>query len=174
MSIAVFGATERKQERHVECSGVGDRRGPMFSLCYRQTHNKAKQKRTLWGPVMTCVTLQFWPPLVHSEEKLEFSNFSSVQFSLSVMSYSLKPHGLQHTRLPCPSATPRACSNSCPSSWLCHPNISFSVFPFSSCIQSFPASGSFQWISSSYQVAKVLEFQLQHQSFQWIFRTDFL
>ena len=55
-----------------------------------------------------------------------------------------------------------------------HPNISSSVIPFSSCLQSFPASGSFQWVSSSHQVAKVLEFQLQHQSFQWIFRTDFL
>ena len=51
--------------------------------------------------------------------------------------------------------------------------ISSSVIPFSSCLQSFPASGSFQWVSSLHQVAKVLEFQLQHQSFQWIFRTDF-
>ena len=59
------------------------------------------------------------------------------------MSYSLWPHGLQHTRLPCPSPTPRACSNSCPSSRWCHPTISFSVVPFSSCLQSFPASGSF-------------------------------
>ena len=54
------------------------------------------------------------------------------------------------------------------------PSISSSVVPFSSCLQSFPASGSIQWVSSSYQVAYVLEFQLEHQSFQWIFRTDFL
>ena len=67
----------------------------------------------------------------------------SVQFSHSVMSNSLWPHGLQHTRLPCPSPTPGACSNSCPSSWWCHPTISFSVIPFSSCLQSFPTSGSF-------------------------------
>ena len=67
----------------------------------------------------------------------------SVQFSRSVMSDSLRPHGLQHTRLPCPSPTPRACSNSCPSSQWCHPTISSSVVPFSSCLQSFPASGSF-------------------------------
>ena len=59
------------------------------------------------------------------------------------MSDSLWPHGLQHTRLPCPSPTPRAYSNSCPLSWQCHPTISFSVIPFSSCLQSFPASGSF-------------------------------
>ena len=52
-------------------------------------------------------------------------------------------HGLQHVRLPCPSPTFRACSNSCPSSWWCHPTISSSVIPFSSCLQSFPASGSF-------------------------------
>ena len=65
------------------------------------------------------------------------------QFSHSVMSDSLQPHGLQHTRLPCPSPTPRACSNSCPSSWWCHPTISSSITPFSSCLQSFPASGSF-------------------------------
>ena len=69
--------------------------------------------------------------------------FSSVQFSCSVMSNSLQPHGLQNARLPCPSPTPRACSNSCPSSWWCHPTISSSVIPFSSCLQSFPASESF-------------------------------
>ena len=65
---------------------------------------------------------------------------SSVQFSRFIVSDSLKPHELQHTRLPCPSATPRACSNSCPSSQWCHPTISFFVVPFSSCLQSFPAS----------------------------------
>ena len=66
------------------------------------------------------------------------------QFSLPVVSGSLQPHGLQHARLPCPSPAPRACSNSCPLSWWCHPIISTSVVPFSSCLQSFPASGSFQ------------------------------
>ena len=75
--------------------------------------------------------------------QLAEASFSSVQFSRSVMSNSLWPHGLQHTRLPCPSPTPRACSDSCPSSWWCHPTISSSVIPFSSCLQSFPASGSF-------------------------------
>ena len=69
--------------------------------------------------------------------------FNSVQFSHSVMSDSLQPHGLQHTRLPCPSPTPRACSNSCPLSRWCHPTISSSVVPFSSHLQSFPASGYF-------------------------------
>ena len=90
------------------------------------------------------------------------------------MSNALQPHGLQHTRLPCPPPIPRACSNSYPLSWWCHPTISSFVVSFSSCLQSFPASGSFQWVNSSHQVAKVLELQLQHQSFQWIFKTDFL
>ena len=70
--------------------------------------------------------------------------FSSDQFSRSVMSDSLWPHELQHTRPPCPSPTPRVHPNPCPLSWSCHPTISSSVVPFSSCAQSFPASGSFQ------------------------------
>ena len=69
--------------------------------------------------------------------------FSSVKFSCSVISNSLRPHRLQHARLPCPSPTPGAYSNSCPLSWWCHPTVSSSVAPFSSCLQSFPASGSF-------------------------------
>ena len=67
----------------------------------------------------------------------------SVQFSCSVVSDSLQPHELQHARPPCPSPTPRIYSNSCPSSRWCHPAISSSVIPFSSCPQSFPASESF-------------------------------
>ena len=67
----------------------------------------------------------------------------SVQFSHAVMSDSLQPHGLQHARLPCPSPSPGACSNSCPPSQWCHPTISSSVVPFSACLQSCPASGSF-------------------------------
>ena len=72
-------------------------------------------------------------------------------FSCSVTSNSLWPHGLQHARLPCPSPSPGACSNSCPLSWWCHPTISSSVVPFSSCLQSFPASGAFakSWLFTS-------------------------
>ena len=79
---------------------------------------------------------------------------SSVQFSYSVVSNSLWPHGLQHARPPCPSPNPRVCSNSCPLSWWWHPTISSSVVPFSSCLQSVPASGSFsisQFFSSDAQ-----------------------
>ena len=69
---------------------------------------------------------------------------SSVQFSHSVVSDSLRHHGLQHARPPCSPTTPGVYSNSCPWSWWCHLTISSSVIPFSSCLQSFPASGSFQ------------------------------
>ena len=69
--------------------------------------------------------------------------FSLVQFSRSVVSSSLQPHGLQHTRPPCPSPAPGVYSNSCPSSRWCHPTILSSVVPVSSCLQSFPAPGSF-------------------------------
>ena len=68
----------------------------------------------------------------------------SFQFCRSVVSYSLRRHGLQHTRPPCPSPISRVYSNSCPLSQWSHPTISSSVIPFSSCLQSFPASGSFQ------------------------------
>jgi len=73
----------------------------------------------------------------------EYCGNSSVQFSCSVMSDSLWPHGRQHARLPCPSPIPGAYSTSCPLSWWCHPTISCSVDPFSSHLQSFLASGSF-------------------------------
>ena len=98
----------------------------------------------------------------------------SVQFSHSVVSNSLWPHGVQHAKHPCLSPIPGACSNSCPLSRWCHPSTSFSVLPSPS-LPAFNLSlhqDLFQWVSSSYQMAKLLE--LQHQSFQLIFRTDFL
>ena len=79
-----------------------------------------------------------------SKEAFFLVQFSSVQFSHSFVSDSLQPHGLQHTRPPCPSPTPQVYSNSCPLSQWCHRISSSSVVPFSSCLQSFPASGSFQ------------------------------
>jgi len=98
----------------------------------------------------------------------------SVQFSHSVVSDSLWPHEPRHARPPCPSPTPGVYLNSFPLSWWCHPTISSSVIPFTFCLQSFPASGPFQVSQLFAQVAKVLEFQLQHQSFQWALKTDFL
>ena len=80
----------------------------------------------------------------HMDQTLMRSYRLSVQFSRSVVSESLQPHGLQHNRLPCPSPTPGVYSDSYPLSWWCHPTISTSLVPFSSCLKSFPASGSFQ------------------------------
>ena len=90
----------------------------------------------------------------------------SVQFSHSAVYDSLRPHGWQHARPPCPSPTPGVYSNSCPLSRWCHPTISSSVVPFSSRLQSFPSSASFPVSQFFPSIAKVLEFQLQHQSFQ--------
>ena len=91
-----------------------------------------------------------------AKRRTRLSDFTFTQSCLTLCDN----HGLQHTRLPC--ATPRAYSKSCPLRWWYHPTISFSVIPFSSCLQCFPSSGSFQ-ISSSHQVATVLE--LRHLSF---------
>ena len=106
--------------------------------------------------------------------------FQSVQFSRSVVSDSLWPHELQHARPPCPSPTPGVYSNSCPSSWWCHPAISSSVVPFSSRLQSFPASGYFpvsQFFASGGQsigvwaAASVLPMNIQDWSFRmhWLY-----
>ena len=114
--------------------------------------------------------------LVDFMEKLHMDKAGrNFQFSCSVVSDSLWPRGLQYARLPCPSPTllspTWAYSNSCPLSRWCHPTISPSDVPFASCLQLFPVSGSFPM---SQFFAKVLGLQLQHQSFQWIFRVDFL
>ena len=106
--------------------------------------------------------------------------YSRVHFfaTLSVQSLSrvllFQLHGLQHTRYPCPSPTLEVYPNSRPLSQCCHLTISSSVMPFSSCLQSFPASGSFPVCQLFAQVAKVLEFQLQHQSYQRTPRTDLI
>ena len=87
----------------------------------------------------------FWDSIKkYKDLPMGYFQFSSVQFSCSVVSESLWPHGLQHNRPPCPSPTPGVCSNSVPLSRWCHPTISCSVISFSSCPQSFSASGSFQ------------------------------
>ena len=90
--------------------------------------------------------------------------YKGLQFSRSVMSDALQPHESKHTRPPCPSPTPRVHSNSCASSRWCHPAISSSVVPSPPAPNPSQHQGLFQWVSSSHQVAKVLEFQPQHQS----------
>ena len=97
--------------------------------------------RTCFCSLIICTNFEGsfgWENAFH---KVKYLCISSVQ---SVVSNSLWPHGLQHARLPCPSPTPGAYSNSCPSHQWCHPTISSSVVPFSSCLQFFPTSGSFQ------------------------------
>ena len=96
--------------------------------------------------------------------------FHSVQFSRSVLSDSLQPQGRQHARSPCPSPTPGVYSNSCPLSRWSHPLSS----PSPPAFNLSQHHGLFKWVSSSHQVTKVLEFQLQHQSFQQTPRTDLL
>ena len=105
---------------------------------------------------------------------LNLQSGCSVQFNHSVVSDSLQPHEPQHTRLSCLSPTPRVYSNSCPSSRWCHPAISSSVVPFSSCPQSLPASGSFPMSQLFTWGGQSTEFQLQLESFQWTSRTDLL
>ena len=105
--------------------------------------------------------------------RLVFSRMS-YQFICSVMSNSLQPHELQHARPPCPSPIPRVHSNSCPSSQWCHLAIASSIVPFFPCPQSSQHQNLFQWDSSSHEVAKILEFQLYHQSLQRKPRTDLL
>ena len=102
-----------------------------------------------------------------------FSSPQSSHFSRSVVSNSLRPHEPQHTRPPCPSPTAWVYPNPCPLSWWCHPT-SHPLSSPSPALNPSQHQGLFKWVSSSHQVAKVLEFQLQHQSFQWTPRTDFL
>ena len=98
----------------------------------------------------------------------------SVQFSHSVVSNSLQPLGLQHASLPCPSPTPGASSNSCPSSRWHHSTISSSLVLFSSHLQSFPASGSSPMSQFFASGDQSIGASASHQSFQWIFRMDWL
>ena len=97
----------------------------------------------------------------------------SVQFSRSVV-YDSEPHGLQHARLPCPSSTPGVCLNSCTASHWCHPTISPSVVHFSSCLQSFPASGSFPMSQFFVSGDQSIGVSASASVLQWIFRTGFL
>ena len=111
-----------------------------------------------------------WVPSLCTWNYHNIVNLLSVQ----LMSNSFQPHGLHHTRLPRPSPTPGACSNSCLTSQWCHTTISFSVVPFSSCLQSFPASGSFPVSPFFASGGQVMEFQLQHQSSRVDFLWDWL
>ena len=95
------------------------------------------------GTQMPPAPILFFPNQGFNLVTLGSLTFCLLSFNSKVMSDSLRPHGLQHTRLPCPALSPGVCSTSCPLSQWCHPTISSSVIPFSSCPQSFPASGSY-------------------------------
>ena len=110
------------------------RRVPLPEFCF--SHKTVVTEEVLWTAAQNLSILETF---FITAKPINLS----VQFSHSVVSNSLWPDGLQHARLPYPSPTPRAYSNSCPSSQWCHPTISSSVVPFSSCLQSFPASRSF-------------------------------
>ena len=110
---------------------------------------------------------------VYNSKQINTCICCSVVQSLSCVRLFVQPHGLQHARLPCPSPSPRACSNSYPLSRWCHPTIS-SSYPLLLSSNFSQHQGLFQGVSSSHQADKLLELQLQPQSIQWIFRTDFL
>ena len=127
----------------------------MFRLHFptSRKHGTVSTERTAWSDVQYHPNFTEKMNLAEEEKVMSFSGGptpSSVQFSHSVVSDSLQPHGLQHARPPCPSPTPGVYSNSCPLSWWCHPTISSSVAPFS-CLQSVPTSGSFaiSWLFTS-------------------------
>ena len=139
------------------------------------------QRMTRWSQSKN--NIQFWMWLVMEVKSDAVKNniatgtwnvrsIGSVQFSRSVVSDSLRPRELQHARPPYPSPTPEVYLNSCPFNQWCHPTISSSVVTFFSFLNLSQNQGLFKWVSSLHQVAKVLEFQLQHQSFQWTTRTD--
>ena len=147
-----------------------------FKLCF-SLYNPQKTLMKLLS--LSVISSSLWAPWTAAQQvplSMEFSRqeyWSWVQFSHLLVSNSLQPHELQHARPPCSSPTPGDHSNPCPLSWWYHPNISSSVIPFS-CPQSFPTSGSFPMCQLSTSRARVLELQLQHQSLQWIPRTDLL
>ena len=168
-----------------------------FSLCQIISHRDAAQEPEVlyrnWCTTWDFIThtpkpWPFWYTTSFLPIKSNQSSYSLTQWEFCCCSFLfvclflwvqfshvwLQPHGLQHARLSCPSSTPKACSSSCPLSPWCHPTISPSVIPFSSCLQSFLALESFpvSWLFAS--GGQVLELQLQHQTFQWIFRVDFL
>ena len=111
----------------------------MYVLIFVKRHVRVLSNR---HSNINCVLYENTIPGVGVEWKYEFWGENKSKFS-SVVSDSLRPHGLQHARLLCLSPTPRAYSNSCPSSWTCHLTILSCVIPLSSCLQSFPASGAF-------------------------------
>ena len=142
-----------------------------FSLCYFMSLANGLLILLIFSKDQLLALLIFAMVSFVSFTFISQCSFLMKMFFFSSVQCSLQPHGLQHARLPCPSSTPRAYSNSCPSSQWCHPTISYSIVPFSSHLQSSPASGSFQMSQffasggQSIRVSSVLPMNIQ---------TDFL
>ena len=148
-------------------------------VCEENIHNLSLKKN--WWPwymkhiCQLFILMRVWKVThIFKMTNWERAYISSVQFSCSVVSDSLWHHESQHPRPPCPSPTPRVHLNPRPLSQWWHPTISSSVSTSPPAVNLTQHQGLFKWVSSSHQVAKVLEFQLQHQSFQWTLRTDLL
>ena len=125
--------SDKSEHRHTYQSWYG--------LPQVRTNNPRKiLKIKIWQKIYRRIPSKAWITL---QTVIVYLPYFSLLFSYSVMSNSSQSYGLQHTRLLCPSPSPGACSNSCTLSGWCHPTLSSSVIPFSSCFQSFPASGSF-------------------------------
>ena len=132
----------------------------LFYLCFSSQwhpHCPSLQARFIPYGGISLLQLLAIHSLLSSKKTDQLAFTASVQLSCSVVSDSLWFHGLKHARLPCPSPTSRTCSNSFPSSRWCHPTISSSVVTFSSCLQSFPAWGSFPMSSKLWCKKKIIE-----------------
>ena len=156
------------------CPG-GRHSNPLQSVCPENLLDRGASWATVHRVAKSWTRLKWLSkhPYIHRNDTV-MDLWGSVQFSHSVMPRSLQPHGLQHARPPCPSPSPGACSNSCPLSWWCHPTISSYVVPLSSRLQSFPESGSLPMSQFFESGGQSIGASVQHQSLQWIFRTDFL
>ena len=126
-SLGVRHDWETSLSLFLSCIGEGNG-NPLQCSCLENPRDGGA-----WWAAVYGVT-QSWTWLSSSSSRLDLCFHSCFQFSCSVVSDSLWPHGLQHARPPCPSPTPEVYSNSCPLSWWCHPTISSSVIPFSSCL----------------------------------------
>jgi len=111
-------------------------------MCLTQTPFCSEKTATLSSSLQMLKFILIWSKIIWKQ--ISRVSFSSIQLSCSVVSTLCNPHVLEHARLPYPSSTPGVHPNPCPLSRWCHPTISSSVVPFLSCLQSFPASGSFQ------------------------------